>query len=93
MSKNSLNRRDFLSSAALVGAAGTLGAGTLLTSCGGGSKEPALIPLLPEAEWNIPSSLPDKAKDGTPLKAGLIGCGGRGTGAAENFSLSGRHFG
>jgi predicted dehydrogenase len=85
MSKNSLNRRDFLSSAALVGAAGTLGAGTLLTSCGGGTKEPALIPLLPQAEWNIPSSLPDKAKDGAHLKAGLIGCGGRGKGAASDF--------
>ncbi len=88
MSKNSLNRRDFLSSAALMGAAGTLGAGTLLSSCGGGgtTKAPALVPLRPEAEWNIPSGvLPDKAKDGTPLKAGLIGCGGRGTGAAQDF--------
>ena len=89
MSKNSINRRDFLSSAAMVGAAGTLGAGTFLTSCGG-SKEPALIPLRPEAEWNIPKLyeggiLPEKAKDGKPLKAGLIGCGGRGGGAAQNF--------
>lgn len=85
MSKNSLNRRDFLSSAAMIGAAGSLGAGALLTSCGGGSKEPAIIPLLPEAEWNIPTSLPDKAKDGAPLKAGVIGCGGRGKGAAQDF--------
>ncbi len=84
MSKNSLNRREFLSSAALVGAAGTLGAGTLLTSCGSG-KEPALVPLKPEAEWKMPASLPEKAKDGAPLKAGIIGCGGRGTGAAEDF--------
>ncbi|MDR1172526.1 MAG: twin-arginine translocation signal domain-containing protein, partial [Bacteroidales bacterium] len=43
MSKNSINRRDFLSSAAVMGAAGTLGAGAVLTSCGG-SKEPALVP-------------------------------------------------
>jgi predicted dehydrogenase len=84
MSKNSLNRRDFLSSAAFVGAAGTLGAGALLSSCGG-SKESAIIPLLPEDKWNIPASLPDKAKDGVPLKAGLIGCGGRGKGAAQDF--------
>ena len=82
MSKNSLNRRDFLSSAALVGAAGTLGAGAILTSCGGGgTKEPALTPLKPEAEWNIPKAvLPDKAKEGAELKVGLVGCGGQGTG-------------
>ena len=85
MSKNSINRRDFLTSAAVMGAAGTLGAGALLTSCGG-PKVPALVPLTPEAEWNIPKEiLPDKAKDGKPLKAGVIGCGGRGTGAAQNF--------
>jgi predicted dehydrogenase len=68
-----------------MGAAGTLGAGAVLTSCGG-SKEPALVPLKPEAEWNIPQGiLPDKAKDGAPLKAGVIGCGGRGRGAAQDF--------
>ena len=89
MSKNSLNRRDFLSSAAVMGAAGTFGAGALITSCCG-AKEPALVPLRPEAEWSIPQLqeggyLPDKAKDGAPLKAGLIGCGGRGSGAVRNF--------
>jgi predicted dehydrogenase len=88
MSKMSLNRRDFLSSAALAGV-GTLGGGALLSSCGGGANTPALIPLLPEAQWNIPASLPDKAKDGVPLKAGVIGCGGRGSGAAENFLNAG----
>jgi len=89
MSKNSINRRDFLSSAAIIGAAGTMGAGALLTSCGG-AKEPPLVPLRPEAEWNIPKLnaggiLPDKANDGRPLKAGVIGCGGRGSGAVQNF--------
>ena len=86
MNKNSINRRDFLSSAAVMGAAGTLGAGALLTSCGGGSQASAFIPLRPEAEWNVLQGvLPDKAKDGEPLKAGIIGCGGRGTGAVQNF--------
>jgi len=84
MSKNSINRRDFLTSAAVMGAAGTLGAGALLTSCGG-PKEPALVPLMPEADWNIPKLnaggiLPDKATDGAELKVGLVGCGGQGTG-------------
>ena len=81
VSKKSINRRDFLSGAALS----ALGAGTLITSCGG-PKAPAFFPLKPEAEWNVLKEvLPDKAKDGKPLKAGLIGCGGRGTGAAQNF--------
>jgi len=82
-----MNRRNFLSNTAVMGA-GTLGAGSLLTSCGG-AKE-SLTPLRPEAEWNIPKLyekgiIPDKAKDGKPLKAGVIGCGGRGSGAAQNF--------
>jgi len=89
MSKISINRREFLSSAAVMGATGALGAGALLTSCGG-PKEPPLTPLRAEAEWNIPKLyaggiLPDKAKDGKPLKAGVIGCGGRGSGAVQNF--------
>ena len=85
MSKNSINRRDFLSSAAMVGAAGTLGAGTLLASCCG-AKEPALVPLRPEAEWNLPADpLPDKAVDGAELKVGLVGCGGQGTGDLVNL--------
>ncbi len=32
---------------------------------------------------------PQIAPDGPPLRAGLIGCGGRGTGAAENFLEAG----
>ena len=80
-----MNRRDFLSGAAMIGAAGTLGAGALITSCDG-NKAPAFAPLRPEAEWNvIQGVLPDIAKDGAPLKAGVIGCGGRGSGAAQNF--------
>ena len=85
MSKNSINRRDFLSSAAVMGV-GTLGAGSLLTSCGGGAKEPALVPLRPQAEWNLPADpLPDKAVDGDELKVGLVGCGGQGTGDLVNL--------
>ena len=80
MSKNSINRRDFLSSAALVGAAGTLGTGSLLTSCGG-PKEPPLVPLRPQSEWNcVEGDLPDRADDGPELKVALVGCGGQGSG-------------
>ena len=86
MSNNSINRRDFLSSAAMMGAAGTLGAGALITSCDPAPKEPVLIPLRPEAEWNLPANpLPDKAVDGKELKVGLVGCGGQGTGDLLNL--------
>ena len=90
MKNNSFNRRDFLSSAAMIGAAGTLGTGILAPSCAGAPKEPALKPLKPESEWNVYQGvLPDKAKDGRPLKAGVIGCGGRGSGAIQNFMDAG----
>ncbi len=82
--KNALNRREFFTSAAIVGAVGTVGAGAILTSCGGGEKAPAIVPLSQLANAYIPN-LVDVANDGQPLKAGLIGCGGRGTGAAQNF--------
>ncbi len=80
--KNSLTRREFFTGAAVVGAVGAMGAGSILTSCSGGEEK--MIPLRPLSELYIPD-LMDKAKDGRPLKAGLIGCGGRGSGAAQNF--------
>ncbi len=87
MTKKQFNssRRTFLSNAALIGASSTLGAGAILSSCsGGGDKGEKLIPLRPASEVYIPD-LPDKAMDGKPIKAALIGCGSRGTGAAFNF--------
>ena len=73
--KNELSRRAFLSGTAMA-ALGTIGSAGLLTSCSGGEskKEEEKLPLLPES-----------APDGKVLRAGLIGCGGRGTGAAINF--------
>ena len=79
--KNKINRRDFLSYTALIGAAGALTPTALLSSCSG-DKKPK--PLKKPGEYYIPT-LTDKAVDGKPLRAGLIGCGGRGAGAAENF--------
>ncbi len=81
--KNAMNRRQFLSSAAVIGAAGTVGAGSVLTACSG-SPSSSLTPLIPADQLYIPS-LTDKAIDGQPLRAGVIGCGGRGSGAAMNF--------
>ncbi len=66
-------RRKFIGDAAALGVMGALGAGYVLSSCG--SREP---------EYEMPV-FPDIAPDGPVLKAGLIGCGSRGTGAAFNF--------
>jgi predicted dehydrogenase len=82
-SSSAMPRRDFLKVSAL-GAAAALAGPSLLASCAGGSKTAKLTPLKQPGEYYIPD-LPDKAPDGRPLKAGLVGCGGRGTGAAANL--------
>ena len=87
--KSTVSRRAFLSNAAIVGASSTLGAGTLFTACsGGGSNENKLTPLRPASEVYIPD-VGDKAIEGKAVRAALIGCGSRGTGAAENFLNAG----
>ena len=63
-----------MSTAALAGAVGALGVGTLISSCGGQQN----------VELDLPPLL-DTAPEGQPLKAGLVGCGGRGKGAMINF--------
>jgi predicted dehydrogenase len=88
MNKNSINRREFLKSSAMVGAAGMVGTGSLLTtSCSGGNASSDKIvykPLKEPGSYYVPE-LPDLATDGKELKAGVIGCGGRGSGAAFNW--------
>ncbi|MDD4108636.1 MAG: Gfo/Idh/MocA family oxidoreductase [Prolixibacteraceae bacterium] len=71
-SKPGIDRRNFIAKTAL----GTLGAAGLITSCSGPSSK--------KEEIKLPTLL-DQAPDGKVIKAGLIGCGGRGTGAAINF--------
>ncbi len=72
--------------AGTVGALGTGNAATILTSCDGGSSESAagMKPLREPGSYYIPN-LVDFANDGQQLKAGVVGCGGRGSGAAFNF--------
>lgn len=84
--ENSISRRSFLKSTAMAGALGAIGTGSagVLTSCGSGEKADALKPLREPGTYYIPE-LPDLAADGKELKAGIIGCGGRGSGAAFNF--------
>ena len=81
MAKNvhQVSRRSFLETATLAGTIGALGMGTVLSSCTRGKtqKELGLPPIL------------DRAPNGPKLKAGLIGTGHRGTGAALNFISAG----
>jgi predicted dehydrogenase len=84
MKRNSISRRTFLKSSALAGAAGMVGTGSALTSCGGSGCAPVNVPLKERGTYYVPD-LVDFATDGKELKAGVIGCGGRGSGAAINF--------
>ena len=65
----------------ILGVGGLVGASAILSACGEGNK---MTPLKQPGEFYVPE-LPDKAIDGKELKVGLIGCGGRGSGAAMDF--------
>ena len=84
MSENNFSRRKFLAGAAAVGAAGAMGVGTLSSCSTGGSSGAAGDYDFNTRELNIPP-LRQTAPEGKELKAGIIGCGGRGSGAAMNF--------
>ena len=87
MSDYNFSRRKFLAGAATVGAAGAMGIGTLSSCSGGGSTASAEYDWMPR-EYKYPPLL-DEVPAGTVLKAGVVGCGGRGTGAALNFLEAG----
>jgi len=78
--KDSLSRRKFLSTAAAVGAIGTLGISGIVSACGKNNKTGDYPDLPP---------INDRAPAGKKIKAGLVGCGDRGTGAAINFLNTG----
>jgi myo-inositol 2-dehydrogenase / D-chiro-inositol 1-dehydrogenase len=65
-----ITRRTFLESVAVAGAAAVTAASNAEAS---------------SMQATRAQTVAAKAPDGAPLKAGLIGCGGRGRGAAENF--------
>ena len=86
--ENILSRRNFLKTTAIAGTAGVIGVGGtsgLLSSCSSdNNKKTGNTPMREAGSYYIPN-LPDLADDGKELKAGVIGCGGRGSGAAMDF--------
>ena len=78
MNDNNFSRRSFLTKTAAAGTLGIMGVGSILNSCKSGTPQ----------DLNLPPLL-SRAPDGKKLKAGVVGCGGRGTGAALNFINSG----
>lgn len=77
MKKSSISRRNFLGKATTAGVIGVV-APSVIIGCTG--KKSKVVP--------VPEFM-DQAPDGPVLKAGVIGCGGRGTGAAINFLSAG----
>src|SRR5450759_3999501 len=80
MKKSSISRRNFLGKAATVGVAGVV-VPSIITSCARETKKVVEVP-----------TMLNQAPDGPVLKAGVIGCGGRGTGAAINFLSAGANL-
>ena len=82
MEKFNLSRRSFFKTSA-IGTLGTISFPTFLGGCStSASKEEKLKDVV------VPEIL-DKAPAGKMLKAGLVGCGSRGTGAAMDFLSAG----
>ncbi len=77
MKNSGISRRNFLGAAATVGVAGVI-IPSMIAGCSRDAKKTVAVP-----------AFLDQAPDGPVLKAGLIGCGGRGTGAAINFLSAG----
>jgi myo-inositol 2-dehydrogenase / D-chiro-inositol 1-dehydrogenase len=82
MKKTEQSRRQFISTVAM-GTVGTIGAGSLLA--GSVQAKGRQVPGISDRDL----SMLNQAPDGPVLKAGVIGCGGRGTGAAINYMDAG----
>jgi predicted dehydrogenase len=77
-----MKRRDFITGSALAGIGFPLGSAVAFSSCKEDAPE-----ITPEEAGMF--SFVEMAPDGKPLKAALIGCGDRGTGAAVQFLMAG----
>jgi len=85
-----MKRRDFFTSSAIVGASIPLGVAPLMSSCSSeesNNNSKNRSSFTPD-QLGMPS-FAKQAPDGKALKAGLIGCGSRGTGAAVQFLSAG----
>ncbi len=80
--ENGISRRGFINRSVALGALSALGISALVSACNKEAKTTETV------ELDLPPML-DQAPDGAPIKAGLIGCGGRGTGAAFDFLSAG----
>jgi predicted dehydrogenase len=85
-----MKRREFFTKTAIGGAALSFGMAPIASSLSSCSVEPSIQKKTP-AELGM-FSFAQKAPDGKPLKAGLIGCGGRGSGAATQFLMAGTNL-
>ena len=79
MSDKKISRKEFLTYSAALGVSGIIGT-SLLSSCG----RKKYVPLKEPGEYYVPE-LPDKAVAGKELKVGVVGCGGRGSGAVMDL--------
>lgn len=84
-----MKRRDFLSKTAILGSAIPLGIGvpSVITSCSDGNGRNVTKAYSPDELGMF--SFVEIAPDGKPLKAALVGCGDRGTGAAMQLLEAG----
>ena len=78
-----MKRRDFLTNSALIGTAAMIPG--ISTSCSGAKKDSKKFTNEELGMYSFVNIAPD----GAPLKAALIGCGDRGTGAACQFIEAG----
>ena len=83
MANKEMNRRDFLQATGMLGV-GLVGTSALLSSCG---KKTVNAPLREAGTYYIPD-LADKADNGKEIRLGVVGCGGRGSGAVHNVFAS-----
>ncbi len=81
-----MKRRDFFTTSAVLGASIPFGMTPLMTSCSNTEKRNKEFFTLEQLGMY---SFVQKAPDGKPIKAALVGCGDRGTGAAFNFLNAG----
>jgi predicted dehydrogenase len=88
MTKEKISRREFVTRSTLLGAAGAIGGvtgtGAIVSSCNSSEGQNKYVPLQSDIPVYIPE-MGDKAIEGKALRAGMIGCGSRGSGAVNNF--------